>query len=86
MTTGILDRKDIDSRIKTLISEKLGINESVVVEGSSFSDDLNVDSLDLYELLMEVEKEFLTNIPDEDAERLTTVDSLINYVQNRIRS
>jgi len=78
MNTATMD--SIDSKLWVMMAEKLGLDESSIHADSSFADDLGVDSLDVMELFTEVEKEFSINIPDEDAEKLTTVKALVNYV------
>ncbi len=72
-------------RIKKVTAEQLGVNEDQVIPTASFVDDLGADSLDLVELIMSLEEEFSAEgkkleIPDEDAEKLTTVQDVINYV------
>ena len=70
----------IEERVKKIIVEQLGIQESEVKEEASFVDDLGADSLDTVELVMALEEEFDTEIPDEEAEKITTVKSAIDYV------
>ena len=70
----------IEERVKKIIVEQLGIQESEVKEDASFVDDLGADSLDTVELVMALEEEFDTEIPDEEAEKITTVKSAIDYV------
>jgi acyl carrier protein len=79
-----LKNPGIESKVKKIITEKLGIEESLLTTHAAFSNDLAVDSLDYFELLMSLEKEFGIQIPDEDAEKLTTVGSLSNYIENKI--
>ena len=67
-------------KIKNIIVDKLGVEESRIVPEASFLDDLGADSLDLVELIMEFEEEFDLEIPDEDAEGITTVGSAIDYI------
>jgi acyl carrier protein len=71
---------DIATKVKGILIEKLGLEESVIKDHASFSNDLGVDSLDKIETFVELEKEFSIRIPDEDAEKLTTVGSVINYI------
>ena len=71
---------DIATKVKGILIEKLGLEESVITDQASFSNDLGVDSLDKIETFVELEKEFSIRIPDEDAEKLTTVGALINYI------
>jgi len=75
---------DIDIRIIEIISNKFAVEHDKIYYEASFSNDLAVDSLDIYEMIMAVEKEFNINIPDEDAEKLYTVGSLIKYVEKRM--
>ncbi len=70
----------VEERVKKLIVEQLGVNESEVTPDASFVDDLGADSLDTVELVMALEEEFETEIPDEDAENITTVQEAIDYV------
>ncbi|MFV1992551.1 MAG: acyl carrier protein [Acidiferrobacterales bacterium] len=70
----------IEERVKKIVIEQLGVNEGEVVNAASFVDDLGADSLDTVELVMALEEEFDTEIPDEDAEKITTVQQAIDYV------
>ena len=70
----------VEDRVKKLIVEQLGVNETEVTPDASFVDDLGADSLDTVELVMALEEEFETEIPDEDAENITTVKEAISYV------
>jgi acyl carrier protein len=70
----------IEERVKKIVIEQLGVNEDQVVNGASFVDDLGADSLDTVELVMALEEEFETEIPDEEAENITTVQLAIDYV------
>ncbi|MEJ2588341.1 MAG: acyl carrier protein [Deltaproteobacteria bacterium] len=72
----------IEEKIKKIISEQLDVPEEDVVPGASFVDDLGADSLDQVELIMAMEEEFDVSIPDEDAEKIATVQDAINYVKN----
>ncbi len=71
---------NIEERVKKIIVEQLGVDESEVKNESSFVDDLGADSLDTVELVMALEEEFDIEIPDEEAEKITTVQSAIDYV------
>ena len=73
---------DIETRVKSVVVEQLGVEESEVTNASSFVDDLGADSLDTVELVMALEEEFGTEIPDEEAEKITTVQLAIDYVTN----
>ncbi|MCI5143410.1 MAG: acyl carrier protein [Candidatus Electrothrix sp. ATG1] len=64
-----------------IIEEQLSVDKEKIVPGASFVDDLGADSLDLVELIMAMEEEFDTEIPDEDAEKIVTVQDAINYVE-----
>lgn len=68
-------------KIKNLISEQLGIDAEEVTIESSFIDDLGADSLDIVELIMALETEFDLEIPDEDAEKITTVSDVVEYIK-----
>lgn len=72
---------DIASRVKKIIIDKLGVDESEVSSEASFTNDLGADSLDTVELIMEFEKEFNISIPDEQAEGITTVGEAIAYLE-----
>ena len=75
---------DIESRVKKIVSEQLGTDEAKVTNKSSFIDDLGADSLDTVELVMALEEEFDTEIPDDDAEKITTVQQAIDYINNNL--
>ena len=71
---------NIEQRVSKIVAEQLGVNESEVKNESSFVNDLGADSLDTVELVMALEEEFGVEIPDEDAEKITTVQLAIDYV------
>ncbi|HRH80383.1 MAG TPA: acyl carrier protein [Thiobacillaceae bacterium] len=71
---------DIEQRVKKIVAEQLGVNEADIKTESSFVDDLGADSLDTVELVMALEEEFECEIPDEEAEKITTVQQAIDYV------
>ena len=73
---------DIASRVKAIIVDKLGVSESEVSEEASFSNDLGADSLDTVELIMEFEKEFDIQIPDDQAENIATVKQAVEYIES----
>jgi acyl carrier protein len=73
---------DISSRVKAIIVDKLGVDESEVTNEASFTNDLGADSLDTVELIMQFEKEFSIDIPDDQAEKIATVGDAIAYVEN----
>jgi len=72
----------IEERVKQIIVEQLGVKEEQVTSTASFVDDLGADSLDTVELVMALEEEFGVEIPDEDAEKIATVGSAVEYVRN----
>ena len=72
----------IEERVKKIVAEQLGVKEEEVANTSSFVEDLGADSLDTVELVMALEEEFETEIPDEEAEKITTVQAAIDYVTN----
>jgi acyl carrier protein len=78
--------ENIEQRVKKIIAEQLGVNEADIKKESSFVDDLGADSLDTVELVMALEEEFETEIPDEDAEKITTVQQAIDYVTSHSKS
>jgi len=75
-------KMSIEERVKKIIVEQLGVKEEDVKPEASFVEDLGADSLDTVELVMALEEEFDIEIPDEEAEKITTVQSAIDYVQN----
>lgn len=75
---------DIATRVKKIVVEQLGVEESKVTETASFIDDLGADSLDTVELVMALEEEFGIEIPDEDAEKISNVSQAIEYVNTNL--
>lgn len=73
---------DITSRVKAIIVDKLGVDESEVTLEASFTNDLGADSLDTVELIMEFEKEFDIQIPDDQAEKISTVGQAVQYIED----
>jgi len=73
----------VDEKIKKIIVEQLGVDEEDVTPDASFVDDLGADSLDTVELVMAFEEEFGIEIPDEDAEKILTVQNVIDYIKER---
>jgi acyl carrier protein len=71
----------IESKVKAIIVDKLGVEESQVTLDASFTADLNADSLDTVELIMEFEKEFGVSIPDEDTQKINTVKDVVSYIE-----
>jgi acyl carrier protein len=76
--------EDMVLRIKEIMVSKLGLQENQLIQEASFGNDLHIDSLDLIELHMDLEKEFNITIPDEEGEKLTTVGSVINYINRKV--
>ncbi|MDR3286978.1 MAG: acyl carrier protein [Prevotellaceae bacterium] len=74
---------EIVSKVTAIIVERLGVDEKQVTPTASFTNDLGADSLDTVELIMEFEKEFGVQIPDEDAEKITTVGDAIAYIESK---
>ena len=74
---------DIDKKVKEIIVSKLGVDEAQITPEASFTNDLGADSLDTVELVMEFEKAFNIQIPDEDAEKISTVGDAINYLKSK---
>ncbi len=75
---------DIEKRVKEIIVSKLGVDEGQITPTASFTNDLGADSLDTVELVMEFEKAFNVQIPDEDAEKISTVGDAVNYLTSKI--
>ena len=76
---------DIATRVKAIIVDKLGVDENEVTLEASFTNDLGADSLDTVELIMEFEKEFNIAIPDDQAEKIGTVNEAIAYIENNTK-
>ncbi|MDO8580465.1 MAG: acyl carrier protein [Candidatus Omnitrophota bacterium] len=76
----------VEEKIKSIIAEQLGVKAEEVTPDASFIDDLGADSLDTVELIMALEEEFSVEIPDEDAEKMTTVGDAIKYIQEKAKA
>jgi acyl carrier protein len=76
------NREQVTSRVKELITESLGVDADTIRLDASFIDDLGADSLDIVELVMLIEKDFDLEIPDEDAEKISTVQDAIGYIMD----
>lgn len=76
---------DIATRVKSIIVDKLGVDEKEVTPTASFTNDLGADSLDTVELIMEFEKEFNIAIPDDQAEKIGTVGDAISYIESNVK-
>ncbi|MEO2058381.1 MAG: acyl carrier protein [Thermoleophilia bacterium] len=79
----MVDRAQALSELQSILVEQLGVDASEVVETASFADDLNADSLDLVEMIMEMEDKFGVKIPDEEAEKIVTVGDAVDYIVAR---
>jgi acyl carrier protein len=77
--------ENIEQRVKKIVAEQLGVNEADVKTESSFVNDLGADSLDTVELVMALEEEFECEIPDEEAEKITTVQQAVDYVTAHVK-
>ena len=77
--------ENLENKIKEIIVDKLGIEESEITDSASFTNDLGADSLDTVELIMEFEKEFNVSIPDEEAEKIQTVGDAIAYLNDNVK-
>ena len=75
-----MSKEEIMGKLKPVIAEQLGVDESEVTDTASFTEDLNADSLDLVDLIMSLEEQFGLQISDEDAEKLTTVGEAVDYI------
>jgi len=80
-----MERDELLKKIKSIVADKLSISEDQVTEEASFIDDLGADSLDTVELVMALEDEFDLDIPDDEAEKLTTVGKAMDYVQGNAK-
>ncbi len=74
---------DVSAKVKEIIVNKLGVDEAQITPEASFTNDLGADSLDTVELVMEFEKAFNIQIPDEDAEKITNVSDVLNYLKTK---
>ena len=75
---------EMETRLKKIVAEQLGVDEEKIVPSARFSDDLNADSLDLVEMIMSLEEEFGVEIPDEDAEKILTVGDAMDYIESHM--
>ena len=77
-----MNENEIFEKVKLIVKEQLGVDEENIKMDSTFIDDLSADSLDIVELVMNLEEEFDINIPDNDAEVIVTVGDVVNYIKN----
>lgn len=80
-----MEKSEVIVKVKQILVENLGVSEKELVEGANLVDDLGADSLDSVEIVMELENEFDIEIPDEDAEKLTTVGAIIDAVADVVK-
>lgn len=76
---------DVEAKVKAIIMDKLGVEDSQITSEASFTNDLGADSLDIVELVMGFESEFDLSIPDEDAEKITTVGDAVKYLSEKLQ-
>ena len=86
MSADEVDVQAIEKKVIDIISEQMGVDKSEIMRETSFINDLNADSLDTVELVMEFEDEFDMSIPDEEAEKIQTVGAAVDYIVNAIHS
>jgi len=79
-----VDRKEIMGKVRKIISEKLGVEEEKVVEEAKLIDDLGADSLDLVDLIMDLENEFGVKVDDSDIEKISTVGEVVDYITRKL--
>lgn len=85
LSTPALQASDVATKVKAIIVDKLGVDEKEVTPEASFTNDLGADSLDTVELIMEFEKEFNIAIPDDQAEKISTVGQAISYIETNAK-
>ncbi|MGQ9470932.1 MAG: acyl carrier protein [Candidatus Aminicenantales bacterium] len=80
-----MDREELFKKVREVVADKLSISEEQVTENASFVEDLGADSLDTVELVMALEEKFGLDIPDEEAEKLSTVGKAVDYIMSRLK-
>ena len=80
-----MNQEEIFEKIKAIIIDQLGVTESSITMEASFIDDLGADSLDIVEFIMALEEEFDIEIPDSDAEKVVTVDDVVEYIKDNVQ-
>lgn len=78
------DKSEVELKVKKIVAEQMGVAETEITPATSFVNDLNADSLDTVELVMEFEEEFELSIPDEEAEKIQTVGQAIDYIHEHL--
>ncbi|MCC6681324.1 MAG: acyl carrier protein [Phycisphaeraceae bacterium] len=81
-----MDEKEIEEKVISIVAEQMGVDKGEINRDTSFVNDLNADSLDTVELVMEFEDEFETSIPDEEAEKIDTVGKAIDYIKAHVNN
>ena len=79
-------REEIEEKVKDIVSEQMGVDKSEISSETSFVNDLNADSLDTVELVMELEDEFDMSIPDEEAEKLQTIGTAVEFIEKHVEA
>ncbi len=79
-----MSQEEIFEKVKEIIVEQLGVTETSITMDASFIDDLGADSLDIVELIMALEEEFDTEIPDSDAEKISTIGDVVDYIKDHV--
>jgi acyl carrier protein len=82
--TGVPTREEIEAKVISIVSEQMGVDKSEIASDTSFVNDLNADSLDTVELVMELEDEFEMSIPDEEAEKIQTIRQAVDFIITQI--
>lgn len=77
---------DMEARLKKIVADQLGVEEDKIVPSARFTEDLNADSLDLVEMIMSLEEEFGVEIPDEEAEKIVTVQNAMDYIDAHVQA
>ena len=81
-----MTKDDVNERVKGIVAEQLGVEIADVTDKAHFADDLGADSLDTVELVMAIEEEFKVDIPDEEAEKITTLDEVVTFIENQLKT
>nr|QUE29764.1 AcpP [Erythrotrichia carnea] len=81
-----MTKDDVNERVKGIVAEQLGVEIADVTDKARFAEDLGADSLDTVELVMAIEEEFKVDIPDEEAEKITTLDEVVTFIENQLKT